>query len=140
MAIKIEEPIVKREQIEDLSFEDFSDEKVFERLASDLNDPQYYNEVGKAIEFATALRASLAKYVDLKEAKPGLYEKYEALITLLEIFAIPTLGPNKLQEIFGNYLVFATVHNTQANVPPENFMAMWETLQECNDTQSWRDA
>ena len=26
--------------------------------------------------------------------------------------------------------VFATVHNTQANVPPENFTAMWETLQE----------
>ncbi len=24
--------------------------------------------------------------------------------------------------------VFSTVHNTQANVPPENFMAMWETL------------
>ena len=26
--------------------------------------------------------------------------------------------------------VFATVHNIQANVPPENIMAMWETLQE----------
>lgn len=30
----------------------------------------------------------------------------------------------------GGGFVFATVHNTQANVPPENFMAMWETLQE----------
>ena len=29
----------------------------------------------------------------------------------------------------GGGFVFATVHNTQANVPPENFMAMWETLQ-----------
>lgn len=26
--------------------------------------------------------------------------------------------------------IFGTVHNTQANVPPENFMAMWEALQE----------
>jgi uroporphyrinogen decarboxylase len=31
----------------------------------------------------------------------------------------------------GGGFVFATVHNTQANVPPENFVAMWETLQEC---------
>ena len=30
----------------------------------------------------------------------------------------------------GGGFVFATVHNTQANVPPQNFMAMWETLQE----------
>jgi uroporphyrinogen decarboxylase len=30
----------------------------------------------------------------------------------------------------GGGYVFATVHNTQANVPPENFVAMWETLQE----------
>jgi uroporphyrinogen decarboxylase len=26
--------------------------------------------------------------------------------------------------------VFTPVHNTQANVPPQNYMAMWETLQE----------
>ncbi len=30
----------------------------------------------------------------------------------------------------GGGFVFNTVHNTQADVPPENFMAMWETLQE----------
>lgn len=30
----------------------------------------------------------------------------------------------------GGGFVFATVHNSQANVPPENIMAMWETLQE----------
>ncbi len=30
----------------------------------------------------------------------------------------------------GGGFVFATIHNTQANVPPGNFMAMWETLQE----------
>lgn len=30
----------------------------------------------------------------------------------------------------GGGFVFATVHNTQANVAPENWMAMWETLQE----------
>jgi len=30
----------------------------------------------------------------------------------------------------GGGFVFGTVHNTQADVPPENFMAMWETLQE----------
>jgi len=30
----------------------------------------------------------------------------------------------------GGGFVFATVHNIQANVPPENIMAMWETLQE----------
>jgi uroporphyrinogen decarboxylase len=30
----------------------------------------------------------------------------------------------------GGGFVFGTVHNTQPNVPPENFMAMWETLQE----------
>jgi uroporphyrinogen decarboxylase len=29
----------------------------------------------------------------------------------------------------GGGFVFGTVHNTQANVPPENFMAMWETVQ-----------
>lgn len=28
----------------------------------------------------------------------------------------------------GGGFVFGTVHNTQPNVPPENFMAMWETL------------
>jgi uroporphyrinogen decarboxylase len=28
----------------------------------------------------------------------------------------------------GGGFVFATIHNTQANVPPENFMAMWEAL------------
>ena len=31
----------------------------------------------------------------------------------------------------GGGFVFATVHNIQGNVPPENIMAMWETLQEC---------
>jgi uroporphyrinogen decarboxylase len=30
----------------------------------------------------------------------------------------------------GGGFVFATVHNTQANVPPENFAAMWEALRE----------
>ena len=30
----------------------------------------------------------------------------------------------------GGGLIFATIHNTQATVSPENFMAMWETLQE----------
>lgn len=30
----------------------------------------------------------------------------------------------------GGGFVFATVHNVQSDVPPENFMAMWETLQE----------
>jgi len=30
----------------------------------------------------------------------------------------------------GGGFVFNTIHNTQADVPPENFMAMWETLQE----------
>jgi uroporphyrinogen decarboxylase len=30
----------------------------------------------------------------------------------------------------GGGFVFGTVHNTQPNVPPENFMAMWDTLQE----------
>jgi uroporphyrinogen decarboxylase len=30
----------------------------------------------------------------------------------------------------GGGFVFATVHNIQGNVPPENLMAMWETLQE----------
>jgi uroporphyrinogen decarboxylase len=29
----------------------------------------------------------------------------------------------------GGGFVFATIHNTQANVPPENFVAMWEALQ-----------
>jgi uroporphyrinogen decarboxylase len=30
----------------------------------------------------------------------------------------------------GGGFVFATVHNVQADVPPENYMAMWETLRE----------
>lgn len=30
----------------------------------------------------------------------------------------------------GGGFVFNTVHNIQADVPPENIMAMWETLQE----------
>lgn len=30
----------------------------------------------------------------------------------------------------GGGFVFATVHNIQGNVPPENIMAMWKTLQE----------
>jgi uroporphyrinogen decarboxylase len=30
----------------------------------------------------------------------------------------------------GGGFVFAAVHNVQSDVPPENFMAMWETLQE----------
>jgi uroporphyrinogen decarboxylase len=30
----------------------------------------------------------------------------------------------------GGGLIFATVHNNQANVPPDNFVAMWETRQE----------
>jgi uroporphyrinogen decarboxylase len=30
----------------------------------------------------------------------------------------------------GGGFVFGTVHNTQPNVPPENFMAMWETWRE----------
>ena len=29
----------------------------------------------------------------------------------------------------GGGFIFGTIHNTQANVPPENFMAMWEALQ-----------
>ena len=33
----------------------------------------------------------------------------------------------------GGGYVFAAIHNVQADVPPENFMAMWETLQECKD-------
>lgn len=31
----------------------------------------------------------------------------------------------------GGGFVFATVHNIQGNVPVENILAMWETLQEC---------
>ena len=31
----------------------------------------------------------------------------------------------------GGGFVFNTVHNIQGNVPPENIMAMWETVQEC---------
>jgi uroporphyrinogen decarboxylase len=38
----------------------------------------------------------------------------------------------------GGGFVFATVHNTQANVPPENFMAIWETLQEAGVYQGLR--
>jgi uroporphyrinogen decarboxylase len=30
----------------------------------------------------------------------------------------------------GGGFVFGTVHNTQANVPPENFMAMWQALRD----------
>ncbi len=30
----------------------------------------------------------------------------------------------------GGGFVFTTIHNTQADVPPENYMAMWEALQE----------
>jgi uroporphyrinogen decarboxylase len=30
----------------------------------------------------------------------------------------------------GGGFVFGTIHNTQANVPPENFMAMWEAYQQ----------
>jgi len=30
----------------------------------------------------------------------------------------------------GGGFVFNTVHNIQANVPPANIVAMWETLQE----------
>jgi uroporphyrinogen decarboxylase len=30
----------------------------------------------------------------------------------------------------GGGFVFATVHNVQGNVPPENFMALWETVQQ----------
>ncbi|GAH13544.1 unnamed protein product, partial [marine sediment metagenome] len=30
----------------------------------------------------------------------------------------------------GGGYVFATIHNIQADVPPENFWAMWETLRE----------
>lgn len=30
----------------------------------------------------------------------------------------------------GGGFVFTPVHNTQANVPPQNYMAMWETLQQ----------
>ncbi|HIR32574.1 MAG TPA: hypothetical protein IAB83_11370 [Candidatus Faecousia faecavium] len=30
----------------------------------------------------------------------------------------------------GGGFVFAAVHNVQSDVPAENFMAMWETLQE----------
>jgi len=30
----------------------------------------------------------------------------------------------------GGGFVFATIHNAQADVPPQNFMAMWEALQE----------
>ena len=30
----------------------------------------------------------------------------------------------------GGGFIFAAVHNVQSDVPPENFMAMWETVQE----------
>jgi uroporphyrinogen decarboxylase len=30
----------------------------------------------------------------------------------------------------GGGFVFSAVHNIQGNVPPENIMAMWQTLQE----------
>lgn len=36
----------------------------------------------------------------------------------------------------GGGFVFNTVHNIQGNVPPENIMAMWETVQECGVYQS----
>jgi len=39
---------------------------------------------------------------------------------------IDDLGP-------GGGFIAATVHNVQANVPPQNVMAMWETLQEYGD-------
>jgi uroporphyrinogen decarboxylase len=38
----------------------------------------------------------------------------------------------RLQDLMpGGGFVFNTVHNIQGNVPPENIIAMWETVQEC---------
>jgi len=31
----------------------------------------------------------------------------------------------------GGGFIFNTVHNIQADVPPQNIMAMWETMREC---------
>jgi uroporphyrinogen decarboxylase len=36
----------------------------------------------------------------------------------------------------GGGFIFSTVHNIQGNVPAENLIAMWETLQECGDYQT----
>jgi len=52
---------------------------------------------------------------------------------------LPTGSPHEVREEVrrrigdlapGGGFVFAAVHNVQSDVPPENFMAMWETLQE----------
>jgi uroporphyrinogen decarboxylase len=36
----------------------------------------------------------------------------------------------------GGGFIFSTVHNIQGNVPVENLIAMWETLQEFGDYQT----
>src|SRR5450759_4906646 len=36
----------------------------------------------------------------------------------------------------GGGFIFNTVHNIQGNVPPENLMAMWETVQDCGRYRS----
>lgn len=54
-------------------------------------------------------------------------------------FILPFGTPGQVREevkrriddlVPGGGFVFASVHNVQSDVPPENFMAMWETLQE----------
>ena len=52
---------------------------------------------------------------------------------------LPAGSPNEVREEVkrriedlapGGGMVFATVHNVQSDVPPENFMAMWEAMRE----------
>ena len=45
----------------------------------------------------------------------------------------PDRVPYDLALMPGGGYVFNTVHNIQAEVPPENIMAMWETLREVGE-------
>lgn len=64
----------------------------------------------------------------IHRASPGIHLMFHSCGSVREVKEhvrrnIEALAP-------GGGFVFTAVHNVQADVPPENFMAMWEALQE----------
>jgi len=65
----------------------------------------------------------------------GIHSPLEAAENVEKVERHPWPGPEettrRIEELApGGGFVFSAVHNIQADVPPENIMAMWETLQE----------
>jgi len=103
--------ISRADKIKNISYQEFSDKRVFYKIKNELIDPEYLWETGKTIKFSVCLEDLIKKYSKLKDENPELYNNYQKIKKTLEIFAIPAQTNEKLDYIFRHYIIFSVKNN-----------------------------